>query len=368
MKLKDDIRVAMLIDCYGGRFLGGGQTHVRELVRALESGYGCDVSIFSQENPSTIARFLWNLQVIPRVIKAHKSNPFQVIHAQAFSAGIAGILLRALLHIPVIYSVHGCHTLDMVSLGLQKKDWKYYLEKLLLTRITYNALISDSSHFIGQYANVNKHIYVIENGTVLDNRQYIASDNRNKNKNGNSNQLNLLTVGRLEKVKGVEYLLYSIAKLQDKKNIKLRIIGDGSLGQSLKELHLKLGLTEMVRFIGPKTGLELEQEYAKADLFVLPSVAEGQPIVVLDAWMHKIPVLATKAGHNPWMIEDGKDGYLAEVADVNSLVTKLEQAIKHKDALKEMGMVGYEKVKHTYTWDMAAQKTLEVYKNVIYKQ
>jgi len=352
------LRVAMLIDCFGGKFIGGGQTHVQFLSSKLSQNHNCELVIFSQAKAGMVQRLWWNIWVIPWVLKEHRRASFALIHAQAFSAGIAGKILSKLTGLPVIYSVHGSHTLDMVKMGVEKKSWKYHLEKLLLTSIAYDRVISDSAHFL-DYSNVNKDITVIENG--IEPGDVLARGV--KAKEGNTD--NLLFVGRLEKVKGVDILIKSMSALKKSKlDIRLRIVGDGSQKDYLASLVQDLNLGKVVSFLGAKTGKDLELEYQKADLFVLPSRAEGQAIVILDAWLRKLPVLVSSAGHNPWMIEPGIDGFIASAGSEKALTETLAMALTNRDKWRQMGEKGYKKAISQYSWDKTAQKTYLIYQEL----
>ena len=162
----------------------------------------------------------------------------------------------------------------------------------------------------------------------------------------------------------MEILLHSLVLLENKSQYELKIVGDGSLETSLKALSKKLKLNS-VEFVGKKTGDELEKLYLDADLFVLPSIAEGQPIVLLDAWSYKLPVLVTTAGHNPWMVEDGKNGFIVEVGDVSALVKGLKNAFKNHDKWVSMGEAGFKKVTSTYTWEIAVKKLFKEYQKLV---
>lgn len=354
--MKHNIRLAMLIDCYGGNFVGGGQTYLDNILRILEEDYQCDIKIFTQQKEGLFSRLLWNVWIIPLVIWQHIKNPFDIIHAQAFSAGISGKILSLILGVPLVYSVHGSHSMDMVEQGMEKKSWKYYFERFLLTKIKYSKQISVSANFI-HYSNVNKRVAVIENGTSKKNVE-------NKIKRSVNNKIKLLFVGRLEKIKGLEILFHSLALIPDNIQYELKIVGEGSLELSLKSLSQKLRLSSVI-FVGKKTGSDLEKLYLDADMFILPSIAEGQPIVLLDAWSYKLPVLVTTAGHNPWMVENNKDGFLVKLGNVEAMTQGLLYALGHREELHEMGESGFRKVTERYTWEIAVQKLFKEYQKLL---
>ncbi len=340
------MRVATLIDVYSGEFIGGGQVHVKNLAFQLEKQFTCHSIIFSQPEADIKYRFLWSLTVIPMVIWAHKKRPFSLIHSHGYIAGFSGKILSLILGIPVVHTVHGSNLLD-----IKDSSWKGRLEKYLLTDISYDAEISVSQSFL-QYKTNAKKVVVIPNGVTI-------SENIVKKKPKNQT-VRLLFVGRLEVIKGLDYLLKALAEAK-KYGWQLRLVGDGEEKKKLKILTHSIGIASTVKFLGKKTGKDLEEEYQKADLFVLPSLSEGLPLTVLEAWAHKLPVLVTRVGHNPYMVVEDKNGFVAEPGSVESLKKALIHAFEQKKQLPKMGERGYELVKHDFTWKKVAQQTFGIY-------
>jgi len=366
---KTKLNIAMLIDCYGGEFVGGGQIHVKYLTRFLEHEQNCKVKVFSQPRADMGSRLLWNLLVLHQVIQSHRVQKFELIHAHAYSAGIAGKILSLILKIPLVYTVHGSNTLDLVAKGWAKKDWKYYLEKWLLTGIKYDRQITVAANFLS-YPNINKNITVIENGVEVGTREKLQeTGQKEQDKSSVSCHLQPVTfifVGRLEKIKGLDLLLRALALInQSLPSWKLKIVGEGPERTNLEKLAIDLQIMDKVSFLGKKTGDDLAKEYRQADLFVLPSLTEGQPLTLLEAWSYGLPVLVTKVGHNPWMVEEGMNGFLADAGSSASLQKTLLKAISYKEKWSKIGEKGYEKVKLNYTWEKIAQRTRNIYTEVL---
>jgi glycosyltransferase involved in cell wall biosynthesis len=349
------LRIAMLIDCYGGNFIGGGQVHVQNLKRKLEKNHNCHIEIFSQKNPNIVTRLLFNVWIVPAIALKHLKNPFNVIHAHAYSAGLSGKILSLILNTPIVYTIHGSNTLDLVKSKIECPNWKYYLEKWFLTGIVYDAQISVASNFLN-YKNVNKNIYIISNGVeIISELKYLTKNKLDKKV--------LLFVGRLEKIKGLDKLIKALSEI--KNDFELRIVGEGGQINELKKLVSDKNISNKIKFLGKKTKQELQKEYQKADLFVLPSLSEGQPLTLLEAWANKIPVLVTRVGDNINMVENAIDGFLAEFAKQKHLRETLQYAFKNINKWKEMGIKGYKKAAKKYTWDETARKTYLVYKKVL---
>jgi glycosyltransferase involved in cell wall biosynthesis len=111
------------------------------------------------------------------------------------------------------------------------------------------------------------------------------------------------TVGRLTAVKGHEYLLKTAQlMLQKRRNVKFVIVGDGPLKVELQSLAAQLGITENVAFLGHQDDACALME--AMDLFVLPSLHEGIPMVILEAMALGRPVVASRVGGIPEVITD----------------------------------------------------------------
>ncbi len=137
-------------------------------------------------------------------------------------------------------------------------------------------------------------------------------------------QSNLLYVGRLAKIKGVQNLILAYSKLKPKfRNRKLIIVGDGEYREQLEKLTKSLNLEKNVIFCGKKENLE--EYYRKASLVVVPSIwPEPFGIVIIEAMSYGVPVIASNVGGIPEIIKDSFNGYLFKHDSVSDLTKKLE--------------------------------------------
>ena len=142
------------------------------------------------------------------------------------------------------------------------------------------------------------------------------------------NSIIIGTIASLYKNKGLEYLTLAAKKLRENgKNYHFMIIGDGSEKQKLKNLIKK---HELENYIILTERIPDAYQYLKAfDLFVLPSVKEGQPWVILEAMAAGVPIVATNIAGIPEMIENEKSGLLIEPADSDALTAAIEKILTH---------------------------------------
>lgn len=177
----------------------------------------------------------------------------------------------------------------------------------------------------------------------------------------------ILFVGRITPIKKIENLLTSLKLILDKGcNAHLHIVGpidNMHYLKHLQELVKKLKLSEYVEFTGGLYGAALSKEYAESSVLVLPSLHESNPLVVLEAMASKKPVIATNVGGIPFMIENGKNGFIVEYGDSEGMVEKILMLINDNKIRDYLG----ENARRTamnYLWDMVAEQTYELYKKV----
>lgn len=148
-----------------------------------------------------------------------------------------------------------------------------------------------------------------------------------------TNNTKVLYVGRLEKSKGVDYLIRSFADVISKiPEANLHIVGDGSYRSDLEKLTSDLSLNRNVVFRG---WLHSEQsmldEYENASMLVIPSVwPENLPTVCIEALAVGRPVIGTNTGGIPEMIQDGQTGYIVPIKDIRALSDAILKLLKDK--------------------------------------
>ncbi|MGI5828461.1 MAG: glycosyltransferase family 4 protein [Patescibacteria group bacterium] len=350
------MRIAVLIDVYGSDFIGGGQIHVRNVSKKLRK-LGHSVRVFSQKNPHIIARFFWAIWVVPWVIFSHIYNKYDIVHSHGYISGISAKIISIFLKIPVVHTVHGSNLLDIGD-----QTWKGKLEKFLLLDIPYDAEISVSQNFLN-YKPRSRKVVVVPNGVDVARFEKANLKSLNKNKTPKEGII-FLYVGRMEAIKGVDILLKALKRVKSR-TWTLRLVGEGSEKEELVKLSNRLGISEKVQFLGKKNEKSLLKEYINADVFVLPSLSEGQPLTLLEAWAAKLPVLVTRVGHNPYIVVNGKDGLLVNPRNISELCQKLEWMIANIDKLRQMGLDGHKKAKKWYDWNEIGKKTMKIYNDVL---
>ena len=176
-------------------------------------------------------------------------------------------------------------------------------------------------------------------------------------------KINLLFVGRLEKRKGLIYLLQAFAKLK-KKDIRLIVIGSGPR-KIEAEIFIRSSGLENVEFVGRVSDADLAKYYAAADICCFPSIGgESFGIVLLEAMASGKPVACfANPGYKEVLKNYPFQKGLVKPMDVDGLALSLKSLISSKSLRKKLGRWGLEEVKK-YSWEKVAEKILKYYNKV----
>ena len=172
----------------------------------------------------------------------------------------------------------------------------------------------------------------------------------------------VLYVGRLDLVKGVNYLLQAAKEIIPLyKNVKFLIVGDGSLRREY-EMFAKSFINNII-FTGFREDVPALMNIP--DIFVLPSLSEDMSCVVMEASSSGLPVISTEVGEVPKFILDNKTGILIKPKDVDGLVVALKKLIDEPLLAKEMGKAGRKRMEEEYRWEIICKKIEDAYENML---
>jgi glycosyltransferase involved in cell wall biosynthesis len=176
------------------------------------------------------------------------------------------------------------------------------------------------------------------------------------------NEIVIGYVGRLYKAKGLAYLFSALKEIQDKhSNIAILIVGDGAQRSELEKMAREL----RVRTIFAGWQRNVAPFYYLMDIFVLPSLFEGLPNVVLEAMAMKNAVIATNVGGIPDVLSHGKNGFLVPVRNIPELALALEKLIADENLRARMGTINRQKIEEHFSWKKTADKVEKVYSECI---
>jgi glycosyltransferase involved in cell wall biosynthesis/O-antigen/teichoic acid export membrane protein len=173
--------------------------------------------------------------------------------------------------------------------------------------------------------------------------------------------LKLLFVGRLSPEKGCDVLIRSLSKV--KADVEARVVGDGVERQRLENLCRNLGLQNKITFVGFQK--DVLPHLQAADVLVMPSFREGQPLALIEALCMGLPVIASNVGGIPELIEDQQNGFLFGPGNEEELAFLIERAAIERADLRDRSRMKSQGMITRFAPETWADKTILTYKQVL---
>lgn len=287
---------------------------------------GFDVVVLNQRFS---IRNLKNIYTLYKLIKAIKPD---VVHTAAAEANFYGIIAARMAGVKTVVGEEiGIPNHSVIARKLFRCVYRFADRIICVSQSVKDYLVSIKE--------------IPENkGRVIYNP---VSTPINFAKSAPEHLLNIVYVGRLEKVKNVKMLIDTFSKLE-KKNVQLSIVGTGSELEELKTLAEESEFKQRIVFTGFVK--EPSRFLADADLFVLPSLSEGFGIAAVEAMLLKVPVLCSNVGGIPEFISDGENGWLFDPHNENEFLSKFNYILNLDNIqLQRVGEIGYQSVTDKFT-------------------
>lgn len=150
---------------------------------------------------------------------------------------------------------------------------------------------------------------------------------------------------------------------RNKINVKLLLVGDGPELDGYRKLVNSLGIKKKVIFAGYQSDITLY--YKLMNVFALVSAREAFGLVLAEAMLNKLPVLATRVGGMKYVVNDNETGYLVERYNVEDIAKKMQTFYTNKDLSIKMGQAGYRKAINAYTEEMYAKNIGSLYHELV---
>ena len=203
----------------------------------------------------------------------------------------------------------------------------------------------------------NVQIHVIPDGVDL-------SRFRPVERSANPGKVKVLAIGRLIPRKGFDCLIRSLPEVVKtaKKDFYVEIVGDGPLRADLVRLAEQTQVAQWVKFAGSVPYEQLDEKYQQADVFVLSSLAEGMPLVVLEVMASGLPIVASRVQGIEDLVGRGVNGYLFPPTDHRSLGQHLAAVIDDGASRLQMGRESA-RIVQKYDWANIAEQYLRIYRS-----
>jgi glycosyltransferase involved in cell wall biosynthesis len=280
-----------------------------------------------------------------------------LVHAFHIYLDGYGVLKYCKKHnIPLVVTAHG-------TIEREISSWKNIKPKILETlNYSYKILcVSDDLARVIEAMGISKNkIAVVPLGVSLD-RFKPEKKMEIKRLKGIGNNKIILFVGQLTEKKGLKTLIDASDIILEKYGdmVKFIVIGDGVLR---KEISNKKNIVSL----GNLTPEELSDWFIAADIFTLPSYAEGRPTVIYESMASECAVVATNVGGIPEQIKDGYNGFLIETNNPKMLAEKIIYLLDNENEMIKMGKNGRKRIiDEGWTWERYADGVSSIYKEII---
>jgi glycosyltransferase involved in cell wall biosynthesis len=288
--------------------------------------------------------FVWLFpQTLYQLLKLIRQGRIQIVNIHyPISSFFCLALCRTLLSIKLVTSIHGN---DIFPRGRPRRQYSFAL-KFLLRRS--DVIVANSHAFCRDFLDIFPHLR--EKMTVIHNGVNVAElEGLVQNKAHDVRQRYALCVAAHNEKKAIDVLIQAVARLApEDPSLKLVLVGDGPLRKSLEELASALGVRERIEFLGAQGRAEVVELLHGCEVFVLPSRSEPFGIALVEALACRKPVVATRVGGIPEIIEDGRNGLLVEPDNSGALAEALMRVLKDGDLRKVLASNGYRTVQERF--------------------
>ena len=287
-----------------------------------------------------------------------------IVHTHKYKDSILGSLIARCLRVP--YVIRVVHGMPEPFRGLKNlKMAGYTFVDRLVTRWFINKVVAVSSDIEKLLSLIygKDRVVRIHNGIDLE-AVRVTTDRLAMRKEWHIDDDVILigTAGRLVPVKGHTILLKALHTLSERHpTVRLLLVGDGPLRDSLKSEARRLGLEEKVILAGHQ-----EESYDfihMMDIFVLPSLHEGIPMVLLEALALERPVVASRVGGIPEVVSNGVSGMLATPGNDAEFAVALQELIQDREVAVALGIAGRHRVEQDFDAALMAKRTATLYQS-----
>jgi glycosyltransferase involved in cell wall biosynthesis len=315
--------------------------------------------------------FLYDPILLLKLIVLFKKGRYDIVHTHATKPGILGRIAARIAGVPII--IHGLH-----ANALEVFDSKFInVAKILLEKVTSkftDAHISVSEIVSKKYLEYGigekTKYFTVRSGMEL-NKFFNARENvdnqQKRQELGLTGKCFIIgNVGRLEASKGHYFLFQAIKEiLKFRKNqpIKLLVIGEGKDKDKLIKYVKKLNIEKNVIFTGYRK--DVEKLMALMDIFVLTSLREGLPRVLVQAAAVGMPSVAFNVDGVSEIIKDNYNGFLVKVKDVKQLENRIMKYMNNKELVLLHGRNGREFIKDKWSIEDMVDKIDKIYQDLV---
>lgn len=300
-----------------------------------------------------------------RYLQKH-GHQYDIVHDnQSLSYGVWRIKRK----MPTVATIHHPITVDLeIAVKSETELWKKLkhlrwhsflgMQKQVARTLPHMITVSECARKdISREFGIPAHRFsIIPNGIDTDLFYPVPEIPRQKNRI-------IVTNSADTPLKGLHYLLSSVAKIAKSQSVRLVVVGTPKKNGKIVRHIQALGIGRFVTFTGRISDAEFVRQYAKASVAVVPSIYEGFGLPAGEAMACGVPVISTTGGALPEVVGDA--GILVPPADTPALTRAILDVFNNPGLAEKLSAAGYNRVQNHLTWMAVAQKTVDVYRQAI---
>ena len=370
---KFSVKILHLISSRG---LYGAERVALDLCKSLK-GYGCGTIIGvirNSHNPhlevaeearkNAIDTVIFpcegqlDVTLIFRIREYASKNQINLIHCHGYKSNFYGLLANK-KGIPIVTTNHNWLTSHWKLRAYRRFDSfviRYFSRVIAVSDGIKKEMLT--------YGVPEEKIRVIDNGIDITRFGDTMSPEAVKEEFGLKKEVTIIgAIGNLGAEKGHVYLLQAAAGIvKNFESVKFFFIGDGPLRGYLENEATQLGIGDNVIFTGFRT--DIPNLLSIMDIFVLPSVKEGLPMVLLEAMAAKKAVVATRVGAIPKVVDNG-NGILVEPGDAAGLQKAIVSLLTNEEKRRKYASAGYETVRMQFSSERMSSEYFDLYSELL---
>jgi glycosyltransferase involved in cell wall biosynthesis len=299
-----------------------------------------------------------DIKLIFRIRKYASKNQINLMHCHGYKSNFYG-LLASKQGIPIVTTNHNWLT----------SHWKLRvyrrLDSLLIRYFTRIIAVSSGiQEEMLTYGIPREKMRVIDNGIDITRFHESVSPKAVKEEFGLKKEETIIgTIGNLGAEKGHMYLLQAAKDIvKNVGSVKFFFVGDGPLRGCLENEAKQLGIGDHVIFTGFRT--DIPNLLSIMDIFVLPSLKEGLPMVLLEAMAAKKAIVATRVGAIPKVVNNG-NGILVEPKDAEGLREAIVSLLTNEEKRRKYASAGYETVRMQFSSERMSSEYFDLYSELL---
>ena len=322
-------------------------------------------------------RFVWfQLQNLSAI--SSRMNNFSLIHSVTPETSPLCIYLKFRLNKPLITSYHGYTSYEMKAFidspflqsslqdfGFNVLEYPLYDAANRLSIANSNHIICCSHTILSELKTIYKNLDIKKASVIYNGIDTSEFDKIRKQIKHETTEPTLFFFGRWYWSKGIPYLLEAFRLLlNENPTLQLRMCGKGPMQKRIKAFISRYGLESKVHLLGHVSRHDLLTEIIRADIVVLPSLREAQPISVLEAMACKKPVVAFDLPFAREYIKNSYNGLLANTKDHKNLADNINSLITNDELRDAISLNAYNHVVQNHNWNNIVDEYIRVYRQV----